>query len=68
LGLELANKTQEGLVLAEEKRKHFNEIKVLKKEREKEMKRKENKLSKMVDSLTDDASQSYIVGFENALE
>jgi len=47
--------------LAEEKSKLSNEIEGLKKEKEKEF-------CKMVDSFKDDATQSYIVGFETALE
>jgi len=30
--------------------------------------RKEGEFSKMVDTLKDDAAQSFIVGFENALK
>ena len=66
--MELANKTQEGLVLAEEKSKLSNKIEDLKKEKEVEMTHKQRKFSKVVDSLKDDATQSFIVWFETALE
>jgi len=64
LGVALANKTQEELVWAEEKGKLFNEIESLKKY----MTCKEEYFSKVVDSFKEDTTQSYLVGFEAALE
>jgi len=64
LGVALADKTQEGLSLAEEKRKLSNEIEDLKKETT----HKEEDFSKITDSFKEDATQSYLVGFEIALE
>jgi len=61
LRLELASKTQEGLVLSKEKFKN------LEKEMGEKITSKENEFSKMVNTLKDDATQSYIVGFETAL-
>jgi len=55
LGLELANKTQEGFAIMKEKIELSNKIEDLKKEMGKEITR-------------NDATQSFIVGFQTALE
>ncbi|KAL9325373.1 hypothetical protein ACSQ67_006018 [Phaseolus vulgaris] len=45
-----------------------SKIESLKKEIGEEITRKEGEFTKMVDSLKDDTTQSFIVGFETALE
>jgi len=59
-----AEKTQEALSLAKEKNKFSNEVKGLKKV----VTRKGEDLAKAIDSFKQDAAQSYLVGFEAALE
>jgi len=59
-----AEKTQEALSLVEEKRKLSNEFEDLKKE----VTRKGEDLVKATDSFKQDSAQSYLVGFEAALE
>jgi len=54
--------------LAEKKSKLSSKIEDLMKEMEKDMMRKEGEFSKVVDSLKDDATQSFIVRFETALK
>jgi len=69
--LELVCKTQEGLVLAKEKTDLDNKVNILEKkmgEREEEMAYKETEFSKSINTLKDDATQSYIVGFEAVME
>ncbi|KAL9328128.1 hypothetical protein ACSQ67_003131 [Phaseolus vulgaris] len=64
MGVALADKTRDGLILVEEKGKLSNEIEDLKKEQS----RKVEELSKAIDSFKEDATQSYLIGFEVTLE
>jgi len=57
-------KTQEALALFEEKDKLLGEIENLKKE----MSHKEKDSNKMIESLKDDVTRSFLAGFEIALE
>ncbi|KAK7353766.1 hypothetical protein VNO80_19218 [Phaseolus coccineus] len=57
-------KTQEALALSEENNKLLGEIEDLKKE----MTHKEENFTKMIESLKDDVTQSFLAGFETALE
>ena len=59
-----AEKTQEASSLAKEKGKLLTEIEELKKE----VTRKGEDLIKAINSLKQDATQSYLVGFEAALK
>lgn len=65
LRLELVTKTQEGHVLTREKTDLANKVNMLEKkmgDREQEMARKEAELQKMIDTLKDYVTQSYVVG------
>jgi len=64
LGVALTDKTQEGLVLADKKRKLSKEIEVLKRE----LTHKEKDFFKATNSFKENVAQSYLVGFEAALE
>jgi len=56
------------LILVKEKIDVSSKIESLKKEIGEEITRKEGEITKMVDSLKDDTTQSFIAGFETALE
>ena len=60
----LAEKTQEALSLDEEKRELSNEVEDLKKK----VTCKEEDLTKTTETFKQDATQSYLVAFKNALE
>jgi len=64
LDVDLANKTQEGLSLSEERSKISNEIEDLKKE----LIRKEKDFTMATNSFKKDVAQFYLVGFKDALE
>jgi len=57
-------KTQEALSLSEERSKLLGEIEGLKKE----MALKEENSAKIIDSLNENATQSFLVGFQTALK
>ena len=54
--------------MSKEKIDLTSKVEILEKKMAEEITRKENEFSKMVDTLKDDAAQSYIVDFEVALE
>jgi len=66
----LAYKTKEGLFLTKEKTDLAVMVNILEKmgDQEEEMDCKEVELSKIIDTLKDDVTQAYVVGFEAAME